>query len=293
MTSYLVPANIPEPETIVLLGLVLVAFAAYGLYRRKKKSSKDRWYDHYFSVSRPLASLARAHRGHKGRAAEVGIEQETEGEFFFDFPVRGRTIKTVSHFLARWLSRYAAKINGSVCDYFARSAMRCEEFSPHVFPLRTLAKGAWDQSSALLCGLEGSRFSARLGVRQAFTVLEVKNLMSRAKAIPHRWCRKFDWHEIDNPSRYIQKMGTYEKLLTNILRGTSDADIPFAGIRRLMEKLGFDERIRGDHHIFTRDDVEEILNLQPRGSKAKPYQVKQVRNVVLRYKLTLEETNGK
>lgn len=88
-------------------------------------------------------------------------------------------------------------------------------------------------------------------------------------------------------------MGTYEKLLTKILRGTSDADIPFSGIRRLMRKLGFDVRIRGDHHIFTRDNVEEILNLQPRGSKAKPYQVKQVRNVVLHYKLTLEETNGK
>jgi hypothetical protein len=32
--------SVPEPETIVLLGLVLVGFGAYGLYRRKKKSSK-------------------------------------------------------------------------------------------------------------------------------------------------------------------------------------------------------------------------------------------------------------
>ena len=44
-------------------------------------------------------------------------------------------------------------------------------------------------------------------------------------------------------------------------------------------------RIRGSHHIFTKDDVEEILNLQPKGSKAKPYQVKQVRNMILKYKL--------
>ena len=29
----------------------------------------------------------------------------------------------------------------------------------------------------------------------------------------------------------------------------------------------------------------EILNLQPKGGKAKPYQVKQVRTVVVRYKL--------
>ena len=42
------------------------------------------------------------------------------------------------------------------------------------------------------------------------------------------------------------------------------------------------------HHIFTRDGVEEILNLQPRGSLAKAYQVKQVRNVIVQYKLAEE-----
>jgi hypothetical protein len=49
--------------------------------------------------------------------------------------------------------------------------------------------------------------------------------------------------------------------------------------------LGFEERTRGDHHIFTKDGVEEILNLQPRGAQAKPYQVRQVRDVIVRYKL--------
>jgi hypothetical protein len=73
---------------------------------------------------------------------------------------------------------------------------------------------------------------------------------------------------------------------------TSDAD-PFGDICHLLKRLGFDERVRGDHHIFTKDNVEEILNLQPKGSKAKPYQVKQVRNAVLRYKLTLEGRNEK
>jgi predicted RNA binding protein YcfA (HicA-like mRNA interferase family) len=57
----------------------------------------------------------------------------------------------------------------------------------------------------------------------------------------------------------------------------------------VVKKFGFDERIRGSHHIFTKDDVEEILNLQPKGSKSKPYQVKQVRNLILKYKLNLEE----
>lgn len=58
-----------------------------------------------------------------------------------------------------------------------------------------------------------------------------------------------------------------ERLLERVLLGTSDADIPFAGIRQLLEALGFPERIRGSHHIFTRKGVEEILNLQPRRMK--------------------------
>lgn len=80
-------------------------------------------------------------------------------------------------------------------------------------------------------------------------------------------------------------MAKSDALLSRILRGTSDANISFAQLRRLLKGLGFEERIRGDHHIFTRTDVEEILNLQPKGSKAKPYQVKQVRGVIVRYRL--------
>ena len=80
-----------------------------------------------------------------------------------------------------------------------------------------------------------------------------------------------------------------EKLLQRILQGTSDANIPFAGLCRLLETLGFVERVKGDHHIFTREGVEEILNLQPRGNHAKAYQVKQVRDVILRYRLGDQE----
>ena len=74
-------------------------------------------------------------------------------------------------------------------------------------------------------------------------------------------------------------------LLQRILRGTSDANISFAGMRRLLRRLGFEERIRGSHHIFVREGIGEILNLQPKGVKAKSYQVKQVRSVILKYKL--------
>jgi predicted RNA binding protein YcfA (HicA-like mRNA interferase family) len=86
-------------------------------------------------------------------------------------------------------------------------------------------------------------------------------------------------------------MGKHEKLLAKVLQGTSDANTPFAGLCQLLKVLGFVERIRGSHHIFTKEGVEEILNLQPKGSKAKPYQVKQVRNIILRYKLTLGQEN--
>jgi hypothetical protein len=59
----------------------------------------------------------------------------------------------------------------------------------------------------------------------------------------------------------------------------------FEDLRSLLAGLGFAERIRGVLHIFSKTGVAEILNLQPRGSLAKPYQVKQVRAVIVRYKL--------
>ncbi|KPK88940.1 toxin HicA [bacterium SM23_31] len=80
-------------------------------------------------------------------------------------------------------------------------------------------------------------------------------------------------------------MSKYDKLLIKILQGVSDSNIPFTQLCDLLRQLGFEERIRGSHNIFTKEVVEEILNLQPKGNKAKPYQVKQVRNVILKYKL--------
>jgi predicted RNA binding protein YcfA (HicA-like mRNA interferase family) len=80
-------------------------------------------------------------------------------------------------------------------------------------------------------------------------------------------------------------MARRDKLLDRILAGRADANIPFDGLCRLLRGLGFEERIRGSHHIFTKDGVEEILNIQPREGRSKPYQVKQVRSIIVRYKL--------
>jgi hypothetical protein len=80
-------------------------------------------------------------------------------------------------------------------------------------------------------------------------------------------------------------MTHYDKLLSKILSGSSDANINFDELCALLVHLGFQERVRGSHHIFTLPEVEEILNLQPVGAKAKVYQVKQVRNLILKHHL--------
>lgn len=80
-------------------------------------------------------------------------------------------------------------------------------------------------------------------------------------------------------------MSQYEKLLRAILSGTQDKNILFSDLQLVLDRLGFDCRIKGDHFIYTKDGAEEIINIQPIGNKAKPYQVKQVRNIILRYQL--------
>ena len=80
-------------------------------------------------------------------------------------------------------------------------------------------------------------------------------------------------------------MAKQDKTLDKVLRGNSDSNISFADLRQLLLSLGFDERIKGGHHIFSKDSVEEIVNIQPIGSKAKAYQVKQIRNLIVKYKL--------
>ncbi|WP_017297107.1 type II toxin-antitoxin system HicA family toxin [Nodosilinea nodulosa] len=80
-------------------------------------------------------------------------------------------------------------------------------------------------------------------------------------------------------------MSQRDKLLVKILLGMSDANIDFDSLCQLLRTLGFAERIRGSHHIFSKEGIEEILNLQPKQGKAKAYQVKQVRDLILKYKL--------
>ena len=81
-----------------------------------------------------------------------------------------------------------------------------------------------------------------------------------------------------------------KKTLDRVLRGLSDKNIRFQDLKGLLTDFGFAERVKGDHHIFYREGVEEIINLQPlRGGKAKAYQVKQVLKAIER----LEVEHGK
>ena len=80
-------------------------------------------------------------------------------------------------------------------------------------------------------------------------------------------------------------MGKYSKLREKILAGGADANIEFVALCQLLVRLGFEERVKGSHHIFTRGGVAEIINLQPKGSKSKPYQIKQIRGILVKYQL--------
>lgn len=84
-------------------------------------------------------------------------------------------------------------------------------------------------------------------------------------------------------------MSRHEQLLRTILDGRSDANIRFADLCALMRHLGFDERIRGSHHVFRKQGILDRVNLQRDDGHAKPYQVRQVRRLALKYHLGGDE----
>ena len=80
-------------------------------------------------------------------------------------------------------------------------------------------------------------------------------------------------------------MATIEKLMQSIMSGTQDRNIKFTDLQNILDVLGFQCRIKGDHFIYWKDGIEEIINIQPDGNKAKPYQVKQIRGIILKYQM--------
>jgi hypothetical protein len=77
-----------------------------------------------------------------------------------------------------------------------------------------------------------------------------------------------------------------KKILSKVISGQHDNNIKFQDLRKLLLNYDFSERIRGDHYIFTKEHIYEIINLQPlKDGKAKQYQVKQVRDLFFKYKI--------
>lgn len=82
-------------------------------------------------------------------------------------------------------------------------------------------------------------------------------------------------------------MSQMEKLVLKLLSGSSDANFRFDELTSLLVNFGFSCRKRGSHFIFFKEGVEEIINIQNSNGKAKPYQVKQIRNIITKYKMVI------
>ena len=80
-------------------------------------------------------------------------------------------------------------------------------------------------------------------------------------------------------------MNKKEKILSDILSVNKDNNIKFDDLRTLFLQLGFKERIKGDHFIYKRNDIPDRINIQPNGNMAKSYQVRQIRNIIIKYNL--------
>ncbi|MCE2895351.1 MAG: type II toxin-antitoxin system HicA family toxin [Flammeovirgaceae bacterium] len=80
-------------------------------------------------------------------------------------------------------------------------------------------------------------------------------------------------------------MSKFEKILDKLFRGSSDSNFAFDDLILILKNLGFDFRVKGSHNIFYKEGIDEIINLQSKSGKAKPYQVRQVRNILLKYKI--------
>lgn len=82
-------------------------------------------------------------------------------------------------------------------------------------------------------------------------------------------------------------MSRDDKLMMKILTGRQDRNISFAELQKVLQIVGFIlDHVTGDHHIYIKEGIPEIINLQPtKNGNAKPYQVKQVRALITKYGL--------
>jgi predicted RNA binding protein YcfA (HicA-like mRNA interferase family) len=97
-----------------------------------------------------------------------------------------------------------------------------------------------------------------------------------------------DEQPLKSDSVRLRRNGRYSK---NISQGYSGAGtVSFRDLQRLLITLGFRlDRISGSHHIYLHPDVSRPINIQPAGKDAKPYQIRQLRDMIREFGLKLED----
>ncbi len=82
-------------------------------------------------------------------------------------------------------------------------------------------------------------------------------------------------------------MARHDKIFQDVMSGNKDGNINFGDLCNMLESMGITlQRISGSHHVYAYTGVIELIDLQPDKkdhSKAKSYQVKQVRKFIKKY----------
>ena len=83
-------------------------------------------------------------------------------------------------------------------------------------------------------------------------------------------------------------MAKARAILEKVMSG--QGRIQFKEFQKLLAKLGFRlDRVRGSHHIYVHSKVTRPLSIQPIGNEAKPFQVRQLRDMITEFGLGIED----
>lgn len=84
----------------------------------------------------------------------------------------------------------------------------------------------------------------------------------------------------------VIRMKRYRKIREDIMSGRSDKNISEEDMEFFLSKIGATHRrTKGSHIQYSVDNIPELINIQPKNGKIKPYQVKGIRNIVSKYRL--------
>lgn len=77
-----------------------------------------------------------------------------------------------------------------------------------------------------------------------------------------------------------------KRIYESVTSGESDHNIEYEDFQNLIVDLGFEfNRQRGSHAMYYHNGIKEFMNIQKHGSKAKNYQVKQLRDIIREHDL--------